>query len=374
MPYMGNVVGLIFSNMHDNAIEELTKNRTVGSILFGGRYRLIDFPLSNMVNSGISEIGIITKSNFQSLIDHVGSGREWDLARKKGGLHILPPFGNNSLGIYRGRIEALSGIINFITRSPADYVLMSDCDIVANIDYMPVLKAHIEKNADITVVCHNGVYTMEQTRYSTVFAVNEEGRVYDVLTNPQISGMCNISLNMYLIKKELLVQLVQHAIARNQHNFERDIIQARVKELNIMAYQYSGYVGRIDSISSYYKENMALLNPSNRKQLFTENRPIYTKVRDNAPCKYGIGSKVKNSLVADGCIIEGEVENCVIFRGVKVGKGARVKNSIIMQDTIIGEKADLNYVITDKKVIISDNRTLSGSQVYPLFVGKGATV
>ena len=292
-------------------------------------------------------------------------------SKKKGGLHILPPFGNNSLGIYRGRIEALSGIINFITRSPADYVLMSDCDIVANIDYMPVLKAHIEKNADITVICHNGVYTMEQTRYSTVFAVNEEGRVYDVLTNPQISGMCNISLNMYLIKKELLIQLVQHSIARNQHNFERDIIQARVKELNIMAYQYSGYVGRIDSISSYYKENMALLNPSNRKQLFTVNRPIYTKVRDNAPCKYGIGSKVKNSLVADGCIIEGEVENCVIFRGVKVGKGARVKNSIIMQDTIIGEKADLNYVITDKKVIISDNRTLSGSQVYPLFVGKG---
>jgi glucose-1-phosphate adenylyltransferase len=374
MPYMGNVVGLIFSNMHDNAIEELIKNRTVGSILFGGRYRLIDFPLSNMVNSGISEIGIITKSNFQSLIDHVGSGREWDLARKKGGLHILPPFGNNSLGIYRGRIEALSGIMNFITRSPAEYVLMSDCDIVANIDYKPVLKAHIEKNADITVICHNGVYTMEQTRYSTVFAVNEEGRVYDVLTNPQISGMCNISLNMYLIKKELLIQLVQHSIARNQHNFERDIIQARVKELNIIAYQYEGYVGRIDSINSYYKENMALLNPSNRKQLFTGNRPIYTKVRDNAPCKYGIGSKVKNSLVADGCIIEGEVENCVIFRGVKVGKGARVKNSIIMQDTIIGEKADLNYVITDKKVIISDNRTLSGSQVYPLFVGKGATV
>lgn len=374
MPNMGNVLGLIFSNMHDSTIEDLTKNRTMGSVLFGGRYRLIDFPLSNMVNSGISEVGVITKSNYQSLLDHLGSGREWELSRKKGGLHILPPFGNNASGMYRGRVDALSGIMGFITHSNAEYVLMSDCDVVANIDYKPILKAHLDKNADITVVCHKGVYTMEQTRFSTVFAVNEDGRVYDVLTNPQISGLCNISLNMFMIKKDLLIQLVQQAISRCQFSFEHDIIQSKVNVLNICAYQYEGYLSRIDSIFTYFNENMRLLDTENRNQLFSEFKPIYTKVSDNAPCKYGLGSHVKNSLVADGCVIEGYVENCVLFRGVKVGKGARVKNSIIMQGTVIGEKSDINYIITDKQVVISDNRTLSGSQVYPLFVGKGATV
>ncbi len=374
MPNMSNVLGLIFSNMHDTTIEDLTKHRTMGSILFGGRYRLIDFALSNMVNSGISEVGVITKSNFQSLLDHLGSGREWELSRKKGGLHILPPFGNNSSGMYRGRVEALSGIMDFIKHSAAEYILMSDCDVVANIDYKPIIEYHTEKNADITVICHKGEYSLEQTRYSTVFAANEDGRVYEVLTNPQISGMCNISLNMFMIKKDLLIQLVQQAISRSQYSFERDIIQSKVKELNICAYQYEGYLSRIDSINSYFKENMKLLCTENRNQLFLKHRPIYTKVSDNAPCKYGLGSTVKNSLIADGCVIEGNVENCILFRGVKVGKGASVKNSIIMQGTVIGEKSDINYIITDKQVVVSDSRTLSGSQVYPLFVGKGATV
>lgn len=372
MSYMGSVLGLIFSNMHDSTIEDLTKARTMGSVLFGGRYRLIDFPLSNMLNSGISEVGVITKSNFQSLLDHLGSGREWDLSRKKGGLHILPPFGNNASGIYRGRLEALCGVMSFISHSPAEYVLMSDCDIVANIDYRPILEAHIKADADITVVCSKGIYSVEQTRFSTILAANEDHRVYDVLINPQISGMCNLSLNMFIVKKDFLIQLVQQAMSRSQYSFERDIIQAKVKELKIYSYNYEGYFSRIDSINSYFKANMDLLIPENRRKLFPPKLPIYTKVRDNAPCKYGIGASVKNSLIADGSIIEGEVENSIIFRGVKIGKGAKVRNSIIMQDTIIGGKSDINYIITDKKVIIGESRPLSGSQLYPLFVGKGA--
>ena len=205
MAHTGSVLGLIFSNMHDKSLEDLTKARTMGSVLFGGRYRLIDFPLSNLVNSGISEVGVITKSNFQSLLDHLGSGREWDLSRKKGGLHILPPFGNNSSGIYRGRNEALGGVISFLKHSPTEYVVMSDCDIVTNMNFNPILEAHIEKNADITVVCNKGLYSMEQTRFSTVLAMNEENRVYDVLINPQISGMCNIILNMFVVKKDFLI-------------------------------------------------------------------------------------------------------------------------------------------------------------------------
>ncbi len=372
MPFMGNVLGIIFSNMHDKTIEDLTKLRTMGSVLFGGRYRLIDFPLSNMVNSGITEVGVITKSNFQSLLDHLGSGREWDLSRKKGGLHILPPFSNTASGMYRGRLEALAGVLGFISHSPAEYVLMADCDVVTNMDFRPVLEAHESKGADITIVCNKNIYNMEQTRFGTVLAMNEDNRVYDVLINPQISGMCTMSLNMFVVKKDFLIQMVQQAYTRSQYSFVRDILQAKVNDLKIYGYECQDYLSKIDSMDSYYKANMALLDNDTRDVLFPLNRPIYTKVRDNAPCKYGIGAKVSNSLIADGCTIEGEVENCVLFRGVKISKGARVRNSIIMQGSVVGKKCDINYIIADKNVGISDFRTLSGSELYPMYVGKGA--
>lgn len=374
MTIMSNVLGLIFANMHDNTIEDLTKSRTMGSILFGGRYRLIDFPLSNMVNSGVSEVGVITKSNYQSLLDHLGSGREWDLSRKKGGLHILPPFGNVASVMYRGRLEAMYGAVSFLKNSTAEYVILSDCDIVTNMDFRPIVDAHINSDADITAVCSNGIFSMEQTHHSTVFVVNEDKRIYDVLINPQISGSCNVSLNIFIIKKDFLIQLLLESSSRSQYSFERDILQAKVKELKLYAYQYENYYSRIDSIISYYRANIDLLDQANSKKLFLPKVPIYTKIRDNAPCKYGIDAVVKNSLIADGCIIEGEVENSIIFRGVKVDKGAKVKNSIIMQDTVIGKKSDISYIITDKNVTIGSSRLLNGSQVYPLFVGKNASL
>jgi len=251
---------------------------------------------------------------------------------------------------------------------------MSDCDIVANIDYRPILKQHIETNADITVVCSKSIYSMEQTRFSTVVAADKNKRIYDVLLNPEISGACTVSLNMFIVKKDFLIQIVSQAASRSQFSFERDVLQALVRDININAYLYDGYFSRIDSMSSYYKANINLLDSESRKKLFSSDAPIYTKIRDNPPCKYGISASVKNSFVADGCVIEGEIENSIIFRGVKVGKGAKVKNSIIMQDGVIGKESDVNYVITDKNVTIGSNRILTGSQVYPLFAGKGATL
>ena len=360
--------------MHDSTVVDLTKSRTMGSILFGGRYRLIDFPLSNMVNSGISEVGVITKSNYQSLLDHLGSGREWDLARKKGGLHLLPPFGHVGSGIYRGRLEALYGVWDFVKNSTADYVLLSDCDIITNIDYNAVVKSHLETRADITMVYGKSILTMEQAKNSTIIAVSEDNRIYDILLNPQISGACDLSLNMFVISKEFLKNIVLEATSRSLYSFEKDVLQAHVKEYNIVGYRHDGYFSKIDGTNSYYKANMALLNLDNRNKLFLEERPIYTKIRDNPPVKYGLDAKAHNSLIADGCIIEGTVENSILFRGVKVGKGATVKNSILMQDTSIGQKCDINYVITDKKVNIGNYRLLTGSQFYPLFVGKGATI
>lgn len=371
---MGNVLGLVFANMHDTTLGDMTKNRTIGSVMFGGRYRLIDFPLSNMVNSGISEVGVITKSNYQSLLDHLGSAREWDLARKKGGLYILPPFGNVESTLYRGRIEALYGAMSFIKHSRAKYVILSDCDVVTNIDYKPIVAAHIESGADITAVAHTGVYSSDDIKTSTVFNVDADKNVTSVLINPDISGTCTTSLNVFVMSMDFLIETVNDAMARGNVSFERNILQEKCRELKIKIYEYDNYFSKLNSPESYFKSNMALLEPENARKLFVPKRSIYTKVSDNAPVKYDLDSKVSNSLVADGCIIEGEVENSVLFRGVKVGKGAKVKNCILMQGTVVGDNAELNYLITDKNVSICENHILTSSPQYPMYVGKGASV
>ncbi len=371
---MGNVLGLVFANMHDTTLGDMTKNRTMGSVMFGGRYRLIDFPLSNMVNSGISEVGVITKSNYQSLLDHLGSAREWDLARKKGGLYILPPFGNVESTLYRGRSEALYGAMSFIKHSRAKYVILSDCDVVTNIDYKPIVAAHIESGADITAVAHTGVYSSDDIKTSTVFNVDADKNVTSVLINPDISGTCTTSLNVFVMSMDFLIETVNDAMARGNVSFERNILQEKCRELKIKIYEYDNYFSKLNSPESYFKSNMALLEPENARKLFVSKRSIYTKVSDNAPVKYDLDSKVSNSLIADGCIIEGEVENSVLFRGVKVGKGAKVKNCILMQGTVVGDNAELNYLITDKNVSICENHILTSSPQYPMYVGKGASV
>lgn len=371
---MGNVLGLVFANMHDTTLGDMTKNRTMGSVMFGGRYRLIDFPLSNMVNSGISEVGVITKSNYQSLLDHLGSAREWDLARKKGGLYILPPFGNVESTLYRGRIEALYGAMSFIKHSRAKYAILSDCDVVTNIDYKPIVAAHIESGADITAVAHTGVYSSDDIKTSTVFNVDADKNVTSVLINPDISGTCTTSLNVFVMSMDFLIETVNDAMARGNVSFERNILQEKCRELKIKIYEYDNYFSKLNSPESYFKSNMALLEPENARKLFVPKRSIYTKVSDNAPVKYDLDSKVSNSLIADGCIIEGEVENSVLFRGVKVGKGAKVKNCILMQGTVVGDNAELNYLITDKNVSICENHILTSSPQYPMYVGKGASV
>ena len=371
---MGNVLGLVFANMHDTTLGDMTKNRTMGSVMFGGRYRLIDFPLSNMVNSGISEVGVITKSNYQSLLDHLGSAREWDLARKKGGLYILPPFGNVESTLYRGRIEALYGAMSFIKHSRAKYVILSDCDVVTNIDYKPIVAAHIESGADITAVAHTGVYSSDEIKTSTVFNVDADKNVTSVLINPDISGTCTTSLNVFVMSMDFLIETVNDAMARGNVSFERNVLQEKCRELKIKVYEYDNYFSKLNSPESYFKSNMALLDPENARKLFVPKRSIYTKVSDNAPVKYDLDSKVSNSLIADGCIIEGEVENSVLFRGVKVGKGAKVKNCILMQGTVVGDNAELNYLITDKNVSICENHILTSSPQYPMYVGKGASV
>lgn len=374
MANMSNVLGLIFANMHDSTISDLTKLRTMGSVPYGARYRLIDFTLSNMVNSGINTVGVITKANYQSLIDHLGSGAEWDLSRKNGGLHLLPPYGHINGGLYRGRLEALSGVLDFLRYSDADYVLISDTDVICNLDFKKVIENHEETGADITVVYTKMVCDSERSKTKTLLSVNDQGKIYDVLVRPEISGEHNVSLNMFVMKKEFLQNLVIEKAGKNMYSFEVDVLQHMLPELNIFGYRFDGYTAQIDCIKTYFSANMELMNPNVRKELFNSDDPIYTKVRDEAPAKYGLDAKCRNSIVADGCMIEGTVENSVLFRGVKVGKHAVVRNCILMQDTVVGEKCEMNYVITDKQVLIGNYRSIGGTETYPVFVGKRASV
>lgn len=369
-----NVLGLIFASINDSAVIDLTKLRTMGSIPYGGRYRLIDFPLSSMVNSGISEVGVITKSNYGSLLDHLGSGREWDLARKKGGLHLLPPFSHVGGGTYQGRLEALSNIWSFVEHTKNEYVVMTDADVVTNVDFNAAVEAHQESGADITIVYAKGMYNREKSNNTTILQIDEDNTVKEVLTNPMMSGECNISLDMFIMSTEFLKKIVMEATSKNQKSLTKDLLQGRKDEFTFKAYEHKGSFFKINSLEAYYKANLALLNNEPRKNIFSETAPIYTKVGDNAPVKYGLESNVKNSLIADGCMIEGTVENSVLFRGVKVGKGAVVKNCVLMQGTVIGDDCSLECVVADKNVTISNDKLLTGSEEYPLYLSKMANI
>lgn len=367
-----NVLGIIFSNLHEDLIRELTAVRTTASVPFGGRYRMIDFPLSNMVNSGINKVGVITKHNYQSLMDHLGSGKSWDLSRNRKGLYILPPFGNND-SEFSSRIETLLAIESFFKRSTEEYVLLTDCHTVCNIDYQDVLSKHIQNNADITVIYKKGLLP-EKLFKPAVYEVDSTGRVTTMLINPHNASEYNYGIDMTLIKKDLLMELLYECKSRNALDFKRDIIQSNVSKYNIFAYELKGFSATITSIVSYFKANMALMNSNIRKELFNSQNPIYTKVRDDMPTIYGLGSLCKNSLIANGCIIEGDVENSIIFRGVHIGKGTKVSNCVIMQDTQIGENSNLSYVISDKDVIIKNERSLMGYSSYPVYISKASVV
>lgn len=366
-------VGIIFSNIHDGKVPELSRDRTLGSIPFGGRYRLIDFPLSNMVNSNIDTVGIITKSNYQSLMDHVGSGKDWDLARKDGGVIILPPYGDIlSSNLYNTRLEALKGVTNFLFRADEEYVVMTDCDAVCRINYNDIIENHIRKGADISLVYDVRVPSFEE-KDAITFSITDD-RITQINFSPDMDGEKeNIFINVFVMKKSLLQNIVMESISHNKNHFMADIVAKNLKSLKIIGYKHKGFYAGITSFQAYYDSNMALLNESNRNELFGD-RSVFTKIRDSAPTKYGNSSCVKNSMIADGCIIEGEVENSIIFRNVKVGRGAVVKNSIIMQNTQLGENCKLNCIITDKNVTIKDRKILSGSENHPFYVGKGIMI
>lgn len=372
---MASVVSIIFSNIHDHNVSELTRRRTMASVPFGCRYRLIDFTLSNIVNSGITHVGVVTHYNYQSLMDHIGTGKDWDLARRSGGIKILPPyitaFANAQNSLYNTRLEAVKNMIEFVSCCNEEYVLLSDCDVVCNIDFNEIINAHIDSGADITVAVKR-MYITPDVRHYEVIDSDSEGRITDVSEcNGIISGYRDVNLNIMVMRRKYLENVILDASAHGYSSFTKDIIGRNLDNSDFRVYRYDSYFATINSLTDYYMCNMDLLSSSARDSLFNvKNRPVYTKIRNSSPTVYEEGSNVRNSLIADGCIIHGTVENSILFRGVKVGKNTVIKNSIIMQDTLIGENANLNCVITDKDVVIRDGRVLSGHETRPFFIDK----
>lgn len=368
-----SALGILFPNSYDDLVPEMVTERAMASIPFGGRYRMIDFMLSGMANCGIDNITIVVKRNYHSLMDHLGSGREWDLTRKRGGLNLVPPFAQAGVKMYSGRIEALASIVDFLEDQREKYVVMSDTNIAANFDFNALIEAHVKTGADVTMV-YQKAEIPEGAKGDNYTVKVADGRVTELLSNDFHPGVQDLSMNIYVMEREALIQMVKDASVRGLVYFERDLLARNLETLNVQAYEYTGYVARISDRRSYFEENMRLLDEENIKALFVDGGPIYTKVRDDAPTRYAMDCKVRNSMVADGCIIEGEVENCMLFRGVKIKKGAKVKNCVLMQDTVVEAGADVEYVVTDKNVTITADKKLVGTDSFPVYVNKNHTV
>lgn len=372
-------LGIIFPNSYDSLVPDLVSERLMASIPFASRYRMCDFMISSMVHCGIDNISILVRKNYHSLLDHLGNGREWDLARKNGGLNIVPPFAQKQIKVFSGRIEALESIRGYLMKQTEKYVILSDANMAVNFDFNALLDAHIKSGADVTMVYRKQEIPQSLIRQSTAgmdlyYALGINGdRVSKIYINPKESGEMNFSLNIYVVERELLMRMVDEAYLHGDVYFVRDILEKKIDQMDVRGFCYNGYVAHIHDMNSYFEENMRLLKEENLMALFSGNQ-IYTKIRDDNPTRYINGAKAKNVMVADGCVIEGEVENSVLFRGVKIGKGAKVKNCVLMQDTVIEDNASVEYVITDKNVTISEGKSLTGNDTFQVYVAKGQVV
>lgn len=373
---MKNTMGIILTGGKNNRLKELADIRSATAVPVGGKYRMIDFALSNMVNSGVSNVGVLTQYSFRSLMDHLGSGKEWDLDRRNDGLFVFPPFlsGENS-GWYQGSADAMYHNISFLRRSFEEYVVIAQGNCVYKMLFDEMLDYHISKNAHITIAYRDmSDFPKEELSYMGVVKVGGDGRIHDFRekhNNPE-STIC--SMGIYILKRELLIELLEECASHGKYDFVKDVLIGKLNELNIYGYRFDGYWRNLSTINTYYRINMEMLNPEVRRQLFDQNGKVYTKVKDESPAKYNEEAEVKNSIIADGCIIEGNVESSVLFRGVTIKRGAIIKNSIIMQGSILEENVQIDGLIIDKNVIISKGIKLKGNQIFPVIVGKNVTL
>ena len=372
---MNNVHGIIYAYHAFPELKTLGARRTGAALPFCGRYRLIDFALSGMMHAGIRDVGVIMQRGYLSLMEHIAGGRSWNLGRHTGGLHLLPPYGlaEATKGVYEGGIEALSAVYSYLNDNirENDYVLLTRGDLCANVDMKALLNAHFESGADITAVCTSKI--LRGQRHS--FVQGPDGFATEILSYQSGPGKGLASLEMYVLRRELLMEMVQWSREHHRLHFHQDAMPYAMEQgKRVAIFQHDGYAMHVTSEVDYYRANMDMLDPEARRSLFTPERPIATRARSDVATYYGDSSCVKNSLVADGCRIEGKVENCVIFRGVTIGAGAELRDCIILNDTVIGENCRLNCVISDKEVTVSPFLELSGSEKLPLVIPKASVI
>ena len=368
---MKTVMGIINLQEENSLIREMTDRRAVESIPFAGRYRLIDFTLSSMVNSGITNVGVMLPDKPRSVLDHLRSGKDWDLARRHDGLFYLPAPQQEST-TRKGDLKNFYHNLDFFEHSTQKYVLLTSGSFVYNVDFSQLLRFHQNTGADITMVYHT--VTEETTGKNVVIETAENGLVTDIAEKSVVYDGSQVSMSVYLMEKRIFAEMVRYTYEHGGQDLLMDGIIRRASEYNIYACEHDGYVAHVDSTAAYYKSNMDILEPEVWEELFMGENSIYTKVKDEVPVQYKETAEVKNSLIANGCVVRGEVENSILFRGVKVGKDVKIKNSIIMQKCDIQDGSLIENVICDKNVVITKEKWLKGAQNYPLIVTKNVVI
>lgn len=368
-----NVMGIIFAN--DANIGELTNQRTMASLPFGGRYRQVDFALSNLSCAGVRHVGIISRHNYQSLMNHIGDGEEWGLELEEGGLEFLTPYAQSATHTYRGKLESLANAMNFLEFGAEDELMvMIDSAILSNVDLVDVLNQHVKSGKDITVVTKAGIANGEK-QLDLALKV-ENGEVVDMVVDYAAPADYLASMDMFVLNKKWMVQQVKEMIARDKFHMDRDLVLGGWQrgKVSVNVYEFQGVALFNESVEEYFYNSLALIKKDVRHDIFHGNHPVYTKVRDRVPTYYGEACNIENCLIADGCMLEGEVEDSVLFRQVAVGRDAEVDHCVIMNDAVIGEGAELKYAILDKDVTVTPGAKLIGTQKSPIIVRRGETV
>ena len=369
-----NVMGIIFAN--DATMGALTDKRTMASLPFGGRYRQVDFALSNLAGAGVRHVGIITRHNYQSLINHIGSGEEWGLELEEGGLEFLTPYATSTTDNYRGKLESLHSAMSFLQYGPEDeLVVMIDSAILTNIDLNKILASHVESGRDLTIVTKAGIANGSK-QLDLALKLDENGEISDIAVDYVAPADYLASVDIFVLSKQFLIKQVREHIAHNLYHMDRDLVLGlwQKKALTVNVCQLEGVALFNETVEEYFRNTLALIDQDVRHDLFGGNHPVFTKVRDRVPCYYGESCAIENSIVADGCMLEGQATNCVLFRQVTIAEGAKAENCVIMNDTVVGPGAELKNVILDKDVTVRPNARLIGTPNNPIIIRRGDTV
>ncbi len=369
-----SAAGIIFSSLNDNTLSRLTNDRTVAAIPFACRYRLVDFALSNLVNANISNISIVANYNYRSLAEHVGSGKDWDLARREGGVNFISPFQTayiSNAQMFSTRLEALINMKEYISEFKEDYVVLMDSDNVLNIDIEDVIKTHESSGAKITLVTTDAKRDFT-SKHPRMMISSIEGKISDITMSAVYTEKNpELSLGIMVMSTSHLRIIIEEAQAYNLNSLTGILLKNYTTQ-NYRTYNYKGYVATVSSFLDYYRCSIELVKDENARAslLWHKEAPIFTRVHNSSPVVYRGDSKVENCMIADECVIEGTVINSVIFRGVHVEAGAVVKDSVLFSGTYVGKGASLNCIVTDKDVFISDGVILSGNENMPFYIQK----